>query len=399
MLKTLHIQIAVLILLASCSIKDSDVEPDFDFTKTYYYAEINEEFHPQSIVQTSDEGFLIQASILMYGTESFDTDNTFKYRPYLLKVDKYGEFEWENKFGTYYNSVPGLLETIGGYAFTCMDEQQKTVFIRTDEAGNNEQFGSPEDRFPLAVHQRADGNILLQNFDQIKRHSILKLYDQNLNPIWTGDNAPRAEIIGNVEHHIINHYNHVGDELPFFVGETGNSIYMNCFRNYTFSLVFFNADRSQTGRVSGFTTLGAVNSFTPLPSAEALFSYYYSDNTYLAGPTAINEGSATEITDYDKTELHELHPRSIIKTLEFVKGENTYHLLAGTTKSNKIIIYFFDEAGTLTYTHYITDTNPLQIADLKRTADDGLILLVKTFLSGKYPRIMIKKVNKEHLAI
>jgi hypothetical protein len=63
-------------------------------------------------------------------------------------------------------------------------------------------------------------------------------------------------------------------------------------------------------------------------------------------------------------------------------------LFAGTTNSNSVAIYQYDTTNAEpVYTHYTDFADKIEISDmLQDTYDEGIVLLVKLYFTGRYLR-------------
>jgi hypothetical protein len=112
----------------------------------------------------------------------------------------------------------------------------------------------------------------------------------------------------------------------------------------------------------------------------------------------VNINGEISSTSIPANRFPELLPdaRVLVKELS-VLGKEVY--IYGTdTKSNQMVLYAYDKAThELLGVTYVGQTNPYELGDFMVTEDNGLLLLGKTFVAGRFPRLALFKLTEEEL--
>jgi hypothetical protein len=120
-------------------------------------------YHGSSLVQTSDGGYALAGNSVSFQEEDSDL--------LLIKTDSYGNMQWNKSYGeSAGESDPqGFIQTLdGGFALACKRFPFGSVyvdswFIKTDESGNlewNEIFGGAGMDYPTSLVQLLDGSFV-----------------------------------------------------------------------------------------------------------------------------------------------------------------------------------------------------------------------------------------------
>lgn len=380
-----------LLVLVGCDIKENEIEPGLSFTKIYNSNDFNKVYSPLDVVQTSDSGYFVLAA-----TES--------WTPYLLKTDQRGEFMWDQQLPEPFVNVLDNFYQLGGEVFiVCMDELNLSTYIlRVNPEGGQPEvvFNSSEISYPLSASITPDGGWLIQSFEREARNTKITKLTTDYVIEWQEE----FNIMEDKEEEVIKHLTRTGKRLPFFSGYArgeGNAgvYYFNGFNNFTVSFTFLNPeDGSPLGVVNGFRDLGYINAALPLSNGNfALAKNSYGEN-YLLPQATIDTRSISASTDLATNDFPEIDPQAPVLILNTQIINRDMSLFATHTKSKRIVIYGYDaEDGSLQDVLYLGQSAPYEIGKLKRTADGGLIVLGRTFVAGRFPRLCLFKLRREEV--
>ncbi len=383
-------------ILSSCDVKKSNIAPDNNYIRVYHNQNYNVSFYPQDMLQTDDGGFLILSAME-------DTSlNTF-LPVYLMKTDKFGNFQWET-YPDESNVSPAshLLYLKGKYYFVCMDAiTQDTRFLEIDiNTGATSVASTNSLKFPLAAYVDSKSNLLVMNFDRVGRKTILTKYNSNFQQEWSAS----FDIIGDVENQIRLHLVKKGKQYPFYIGEidengTVGHYYFNGFKNYTMTLVFVDAATgNQTGVLNTFQDEAAISSTVSLDSGNFAISRYYLGDNFIFPKVKLDMGTSQNANNFNDNKLPELTPDAAVRIIKSELNQKEVITYGSQTRTNQLVLYLFDaKEGNLLYTKYLGSDNPVEIASLISTNEGGLAILARTFVAGRFPRIALYKLSPEQL--
>jgi len=378
-------------LLMACDIQDNEIKPGLSFTRIYNTHSFDETFYPLDVVQTSDSGYFILAA-----NES--------WTPYFLKTDQTGAFEWDQKLPEPYVNVMDAFYQVEGQLFiVCMDELSlNTNILRISTEGGEPElvFSSNDITYPLSASLTPDGGWLIQSFERESRKTRISKLTSAFSFEWQQD----FDILEDKEEEVIKHLTRSGKRLPFFTGHSqggGNSgfYYFNGFNNFTISLTFINTnDGSALGVVNGFRDLGYIKAALPLSNGSfALAKHSYGDN-YLLPQAQVATNNILSSNDLESSSFPEIDARAPVKIINTQIINKSVSLYATHTKSNQVILYAYDsEDGSLQDVMYLGENAPYEIGNIKRTSDGGLIVLGKTFVADRFPRLCLFKLTREEI--
>lgn len=370
--------------LISCDISHNNVEPTTTFTKIYDDSRFEHEYYPLDIVQTSDEGFLILSEK--------KTDQSLFTSVFVLKTDAMGNVVSSTEMdASYVHPINGWQFIGGSYYFICMDANTLTgLLVPVDEAGTLSDPVPLGVTYPLVASQDND-NIVLLSFDNANNQTVISLANVS------GQISQQASYtIGagvDVEKPIIDHLTRNGDELPFAVGKTSSGTYFfNGLYNYTFSLVFTNFGDSPTGVCQGQLSEGGISAVAAVSNGIFNVARFNFGANYLTPMAGISTSSTTSSIDLEGNIFPEIESGARVKIEQTETGEWLY---ATNTQSKQLVLFSFDETGTISGTDYIGSGNPYSFASFCLTSDGGVAILAKTALEGRFPRIALFKRDKE----
>ncbi len=391
-----HIILSIIIalsLFSSCDIINNDAEPKSEFIKVIANPDYSSVFYAVDVKQTSDEGFIILASL-------YNESNTYIWQtPYIIKTDEKGDVLWEVEVAApYVNPVGDIIEIGGVYYFACMHETTlESHLLSIDLNGGAPQSEEiyPGITYPLAVSQNSDNTILVQGFNADSRTTSFS----KLSAALVVEQSQTYPLIEDSEELLLEHVSKLGKQYPFFNGMAGNYYYFNGFYNWSFSLVFVNtADLELSGVMNGFRYSGAISSATNISAGNYSFSMFFEGNNYFFPTGQLSETNVASIESLSGILMPKLEKDAKVAVKEMtVNGQNMV-VYASNTKNNQISFYFFNPlTGSLLHTKEISDTNPIEVNKIIQCSDGNIAITGRTFVSGQFSRVFITKISKEDL--
>ena len=383
-----YILVVAVITFSSCDIKNNNFEPSEGFAKIYDDDRFEQEYYPLSIIQTSDEGYLV-LSELKNSQALFNS-------VYVLKIDPSGEVEQASLLGDPYGlPVKGWSEINGQYYFVCMNSSTLAAqVVAVDPDGS---LGDPVSiagtTYPLVSAQ--DGNnILLLSFDNLDGESVLSIVGTDGTVTSQASYSIGAGV--DVDKPIIDHLTGNRAKIPFSVGKASTGYFFNGFYNYTFSMVFSNFGNDPTGVCQGQLSSGGISNVLSLGSNNYAVARYNFGDSFINPMVSIASSQITSSVDLGGNTFPEIENSAGVTILQ---DEESQKLLYGThTNSRRIVLYAYDNAdASLLATEYLGAGNPYLFADLAFTTDGGCVVLTQVALEDRFPRIAIFKRNKEFL--
>jgi hypothetical protein len=374
----------MIVLINSCDIKKNKVEPGNNFSRVYNSEKTSGSFDPLDIKQTGDGGFLLLAAA--------DGWNT-----YLMKVDKEGEFLWEQKVpAPFVNPVPDLMKSGSDYYFFCMDMYSLgSYLLKVNESGSVDTAGFyATTTYPLYGSKVPEG-YLVEGYNRDDIATILTKVDNSFNESWLKEYAVQED----VKDIVINHTNRTGQLLPFFTGFTGgtssSSYFVNGYYNYNMDMLFVNPSNGNiTGSLLGYKNQSSMSAVSYLSGNLFAVSHFESAKNFLVPSVGINSGSST-LTSTTLGILHdELPDYARVRIKQMTVDGHQVIIYASENKSNSIEMLAYDlNSGRLLGTIYLGHTNPYKIGNITQTSDGAIAVFGKTFVAGRYERLCLFKLS------
>ena len=169
---------------------------------------------------------------------------------------------------------------------------------------------------------------------------------------------------------------------------------MNCFSNYTKTLIFANpATGGRDGQVNTYQDDAAISSAVYLDSSRFSISRYYMGENYILPSVKLDQNSTQGTDNFSDIHVSELTADATVRSVTATFHNREVVVYASQTKSNSLVLYFFNKADDkLLATKNVASTNPVNIAGLTSTSDGGLALLAQTYVAGRFPRVAIFKI-------
>ena len=361
--------------------------PKESFIKVYNDQDMNKNYFPLSIQQTSDEGFLILSAYNGWNI-------------HLLKTDEKGDMLWEyNLPSKYVNAVPNLIKRNGILYFVCMDAVGLFTYVmlvdeNAKQASEFQEF--QQIHYPMYVFDN-QSEVYIQNYNRTDYETGVFELSANMDQI---QKSGSVQIFTDVEDKVVHHMNYTGKRFPFFVSVTPEKdhIVLSGFNNYSFSTIFLDANLDFTGVYNGAAFDGGLNAILPLGGNQfslARFSFtnlFYNPSVTLI-PTTID--IAESIPAQGKAELDAASP-VLIKKITINSVEYVAYL--ATTKSNQLLLSVYTKGSNeLKGSKYLGQSVPLKACDFSMTEENGLMILSRVTVMGSFNRIATIKLSEKEL--
>jgi hypothetical protein len=406
----------------SCNPKSTGIIPSNSFQKIYDMSDIYS-FTAIDIKQTMDGGYIILGEIGV---------------PYLLKVDKNGDYMWDT---IYYNvnlqnyggPIPEILIIKQGqreeYYFFCNEKwnlrdegSRLVVLLKASEDqnqplevklpdGSDEAFENNFIFRPMHASTTTDTGILLIGSDEKSSENLVVhmkmdgsqeapyMREKYFNPCITlyTFNSKRLHISGT--------FRSMGKDYIYFQSFSnelyGNMRYPICFGIRILALTDIKPFEIEFQKEPFFLRC-------PLIALELDGTEWNGrqwDGLKVSG-VRIEDSVVIfyvnrKITDMDLGHGISQHELSDTKWV-YIKGMNVNDkqvvFFVGTTKNNKIMLYAYNRlTGKFLHKDYFGDRRVYEASGLIGTSDGGLAILGTTYLAGRLGRICLFKLSKAEL--
>lgn len=388
-----------LILLISCEIKNSDIAPDASFVRVYESTNIDEAYYPEDIIQLENMDYLIVSSL---------DDSSFTNFPKvsLTALAPSGDIISSIVLpDNYTNPVPEWLTVNGRYYFICMDDvtlQAKILQVDLNEDNlTYSEFRELDRKMPLYV-RKEDNNILILSYDRIGRNSVIDLYDSNFNPQWASNVSANEDFENDVRLHLKKR----GKLFPFFIGGIDNDgvfdyFYVNCLANYSMAMLFLEGiSGSVTGRLYTYQEETSISTALHLNQDTFAVSRFHSGDNYVFPRVSLDINELQNAENFDDILISQLNADATMDIMLYDLNEKQYIVYASTSKSNKIVMLFFNaETGEQIYVHTLGYGNPVEVINIIQTQDKGIAVLGKTWINSQYQRMILYKLTSDQLSL
>jgi hypothetical protein len=392
---SIYIGIITLALLTACGEEEKPLYKAEKFNSIFDTNEFNKSYKPIGVQQTNDEGYLILAEKNLPETNVTGV--------YLLKADKYGNFVKDLHVGdSLVNPVARFSKINDRYYFFCMSALNLVTATQAKLFSIDENLDLAEVQtvglqYP-AVSNLSDNNLILLSYDNENKQSVISeittsgaIQKSKGYTVGVGEGSEKS---------ILEHYLKTDRQFPFDVGKIASGVYyFNGFYEYTFSLVFTNANSDNPlGVVQGQQDKGGFSALYPIESTTFAAARFNFGSNFILPKQQLNPTGFSSSTDLSGYSLPELLPNAQILIQSISVNGREVLVFGSNTKSKQIGLYYYDKGtGEFINTRYIGASNPFEIAAITQTADDGLILVGTTHLAGRFPRICLIKLSKDDL--
>ena len=387
----LYIFLALVVGITSCKTEEAEVELANNFVKIYNNEDFKISYQPLDIKQTKDGGFII------LGIEG--SNNT-----YISRITDVGEFLSDTVISSpYTNPLSELIEINDAYHFFSMDDVTLGLHLLKVSLSDSSQIPEvvksfPEIIYPLHASQTPDGGFIVQSYNRDDKTTVMTKLNGGFSQVWQEE----YEVLEDVEEKIIAKFAGTGERtMPYFTGsaDDGGTYFFNGYFNFNFSMVFVNASTGEmTGVLNGLREETGVSAAVHLGGAAYALSRYSFGDSFIAPKGEVTPQDAKFSGEIEDNKFAEIEAHAVVKIKRLViNGKNV--VAYGThTKSKQIVLYLYDEAdGVLLGVKYFGDVNPYEFGGFSLTNDGGLVLLGRTFVAGRFPRMVVFKMSQEDL--
>ncbi len=388
------ILVIAILLLSISSCKKDTINPENIFSKIYSDENSDISYYPLDIIQANDGGYYILSAL------STDSVRTF-LNTHISKTNELGEMVWQTTVSEpYVNPITSLINSGSGIYFLCMDRVSLGTYLMQidDASGSAEVLNYYEDIiYPLASSQTPDNGLLLLSYDRNSRSSLLTKFNSSFEKSW-GNSYP---VIEDAEEMLIAHMTRSGKTLPFFTGtiDNGDSYFANALFNYSLAFLFVspgNGDR--TGLVFGDRYNGGISAAASIQADNFAIARFVYDNHYILPATTLSSTATISASDLGGEKVAELADEAHTSVKTITVDNRNLIVYASNTSSNQILLLFYDlSSGELVTKKYLGSSNPVKVASLIQTSDEGIAVLAQTVVAGRFKRNALYKIPKEQI--
>ncbi len=380
--------LSIVILISGCEVDQKDIQPENEFIKIYNHPDQQIAYHPAGVLQLSDGGYLILSGVKV------DTSVIEYPHANLIKTNSLGEVEWTRDYDLY-APTPRLFQRSGSVGFVAMDLQLNAYAVEIN-VSNGDVAGQHDLGLtnPLFSYVDRQNNLLVLGYDYVARSSWISLFDGSFGL----QRSVKVNVNTDLENQVQKHQNKSGKQFPFFIGEwtegSQSGYYVNCFYNYTLRTVFFeSAGLTMMGNIYSFQTGPAVSSLIQRTGERYALTRYYSNNNYLLGDVEVDISTSQNFNDITGEMLHELVHDAKVLSKRITVGSTSYLLFASQTNSNSMVTYqHAADVDSLIATHYNQFNERVEVSDIIQTREEGVALLGRIYILGKYQRPVLVKL-------
>ena len=402
------------ILFHQCDIKKSDIANEQSFVHVYNDFDFNNEYYPLDIAET-DDGFLI-LSTKMLNSDSTNFDWNYHY-PFVIKTDTRGEVEWTyTGDNPYVSPIADILAIDGHYYFfaqhntglspTLFEIDLASQSFSTVSSGN---YGS--NSYALKAIADKEKNILLLVSEKqgTKDSRVYKISGSSFDVTWSSAFTNSAnDGTSIIIPAVLEQLSHHGRQYPYFIkevtGSNGNIEYYlaGCYNNTQLSLnkISYNGN-SNSNVISG--SRNSVIIATCQQVNDSVLAIAKNDNSEISLQVDFPFGQDTKtgIEDINGTVMfREVDGNSLILSDIVTFHDKKYMIYAAATKGKQVALFIYNTNDyTIKNIHYLGSTNDIKPVSVKQTTDDAILVLCKTLVTNKYPRIALYKVPIKNIGL
>jgi hypothetical protein len=369
------------------------------FTRFYDNSTFNIAYTPLDVVQSTDGGYIVMGLKRTIVSDGSDIDPGVIY---VMKTDEFGAFvsetELDENLGT---PAPNFLDVSGRFYFFCMDmSTYSTQLIEVDGDGTIAQQLNVGGTFPLAAG--VDGtSLMLLRYDQGTRTSVMSTVTTDGHIMKSrGFTIGAADGTYTPESPLMDHILRTGSRLPIYVGKTpGGQYFFNGMYNYSLSVVFTDLNATNPlGVVQGSHEDGGLSALLPLSGGKFAASRFNFGDNYLLPAATLSTTGPSHSEDLGGNSFPELSPNAPVVIMNATINAAPRVLYASNTRGKQIALFGYNPTdGSFVGSRYIGFSNSFELASIKPTADDGLVVLGTTYIAGRFPRICLFKLSAEAL--
>ena len=319
-------------------------------------------------------------------------------RIHLTRVDKNGEYLTSAEItGGSKNPLPTLLHINDTYYVGCMDEVGLfTRFIKIDPGSCQPEsvVEFPDLLYPLAFSVAEGSSVLLLTYDRYGYKSQLSKVSPDGQVLWTVE----ANVFQDTEALIVNQLNGTGKRYPFFTLGWNGKYIANCFNNYSFSFLVFNAGSNAPDAIyNGSNFSSGVSAMYVLPDGSTALSRFSFGRSYLI-PAFVPASGAVDLTD----NMGGILVEEAESDSEFEFGTVTidgtpYFCYAHNTENGRVAVGFLSGGPLKAKKYFGSSHNTFKIGSFRATKDNGLLVAGSFWVAGAFPRPALFKLNEKEL--
>jgi hypothetical protein len=169
--------------------------------------------------------------------------------------------------------------------------------------------------------------------------------------------------------------------------------------NYTLSIVFTDLNANNpVGVIQGNQDDGGFSALRALTGGKfAAARFNYGDNYFLPTATLSSTGISSS-AELGGNSFPELSPNAPVVIMNAMVNSTDRVLYGSNTRGKQIALFGYNPAdGSFVGSKYMGFSNSFELASIKPTADNGLVVLGTTYIAGRFPRICLFKLSAEAL--
>ncbi|MCG8698108.1 MAG: hypothetical protein MI922_08645 [Bacteroidales bacterium] len=413
-LKYLAYLSSLILLLVQCDIKKSDLANNEGFSRIFHDNDGSKSYHPLDLMELDDGSLLILAALKSSDSVTADWNQQI---PYVIKTTPEGTVEWTATSGSpYVSPVGNLLHTNNEYYFFCTHAiDQGAYLMRIDiinqaiEPLTGTVYG--DNAYVVSANTDGSGNILMQSVSKrgTKNSQLYKISGSSLQPIWSAPTQFVNAATGGTDFVIpvvLEELAHNGNQYPFSIKEISNAsnqpatYVVNAFKALQLSMNYVDANSGEaTGGITGSFGKVFISSFQHVK--DSLIAVTRNDNGQISflNDMNINSQNYIGVDEIGNTAVNrELDGESLVLA-EIIPIDGTDYLVyAAATKGERIMLLVYKaEDISLQFLKYLGSTNNIEPISLRQANDGALLLLCKTLVTNRYPRITMYKIPVSEL--
>lgn len=318
---------------------------------------------------------------------------------FLIRTNEKGEYMTSAEITNgNKHPLPSLLYIDGSYYAGCMDEVGLFArILKIDEttcsATTVAEF--PNLLYPLAF-SKSDGNsLLLVGYDRYGYRSQLSKITLDGQVEWTVN----ANVFQDAEAQIVGHLNGTGKRYPFYTATWNGKYVANCFNNYSFSFLVFNAGVETPDAIyNGSHFSSGTSAMMELSDGSAAIARFSFGKSYLIPSFAQASGVVSLTDDMGGILMEEAEDDSEFEFGKVTVDNVSYFCYAYNTENGRVAIGFMNATGELKARKYFgSSNNPFKIGNFVQTNDKGLLVAGTFYVAGAFPRPALFKLNEKEL--
>ncbi|MCF6242409.1 MAG: hypothetical protein L3J74_13805, partial [Bacteroidales bacterium] len=251
--------------------------------------------------------------------------------------------------------------------------------------------------YPLAASQTPDKGFLLLNYDRNSRSSQLTKFSATFSTQWD----TKFSVVEDAEAMLIAHMTRSGKTLPFFTGAvgSGSAYFVNALYNYSLALLFVDANSGdRTGLIFGERYDAGISAAVNIQGETFAASRFVFSSHYVLPTVNFSLSSIISASDLSGEPVAELADNAHTRIKVISIDNQNLIVYASNTQNNQVLLLFYDlTTGELVKKTYLGSSNPVKVADLIQTADEGVAILTQTTIAGRFKRVALYKIPKEQI--